>query len=69
MKKMLMYDKYENKYKMVVDIEELKKYIQEKVIELKNKKVEDMFITASQGKLDTIIVLDKILNDLEISEV
>lgn len=68
MKSFLMWDKYENRYRMVVDKEELKKYIQEKVIELKNKKVEDMFITASQGKLDTIIVLDNILNDLEVED-
>lgn len=39
MKKMIMWDKYENRYRIVVDKEELKKYIQEKVIELKNKKV------------------------------
>lgn len=68
MKSFLMWDKYENRYRMVVDKEELKKYIQEKVIELKNKKVEDMFITTSQGKLDTIIVLDNILNDLEVED-
>lgn len=68
MKKMLMYDKYENRYRTVVDIEELKNYIQEKVIELKDKKVKDMFISASQGKLDTIIVLDNILNDLEVED-
>ncbi len=68
MKKLIMWDKYENKYRMVVDKEELKKYIQEKVIELKDKKVEDMFISASQGKLDTIIVLDNILNDLEVED-
>lgn len=68
MKSFLMWDKYENRYRMVVDKEELKKYIQEKVKELKNKKVEDMFITASQGKLDTIIVLDNILNDLEVED-
>lgn len=68
MKSFLIWDKYENRYRMVVDKEELKKYIQEKVIELKDKKVEDMFISASQGKLDTIIVLDNILNDLEVED-
>ena len=68
MKSFLMWDKYENRYRMVVDKEELKNYIQEKVIELKNKKVEDMFISASQGKLDTIIVLDKIIEDLEVED-
>lgn len=68
MKKMLMYDKYEDKYRMVVDIEELKKYIQENIIELKNKKIGDMFITASQGKLDTIIALEKILDQFNQEE-
>ena len=68
MKKMLMYDKYEGKYRMVVDIEELKKYIQENIIELKNKKIGDMFITASQGKLDTIIALEKILDQFNKEE-
>lgn len=68
MKKMLIYDKYEDKYRMVVDIEELKKYIQEYVTEIKNQEVKDMFITASQGKLDTIIALEKILDQFNQEE-
>lgn len=65
MKTMIMYDKYENKYRNVVDVEELKEYIQDVTAKIKNEKAEDMFITASQGKLDTIIVLDKILEELK----
>ena len=68
MKTMIMYDKYENKYRNVVDVEELKEYIQDVTAKIKNEKAEDMFITASQGKLDTIIVLDNILNDLEVED-
>jgi hypothetical protein len=60
-----MWDKYDNCYRNVVDIEDLKKYIQDKTIEIKDKEVKDMFISASQSKLDTISVLDKILKDLE----
>ena len=68
MKTMIMCDKYENKYRNVVDVEELKEYIQDVTAKIKNEKAEDMFITASQGKLDTIIVLDNILNDLEVED-
>ncbi len=35
--------------------------IKEKVIEIKNKPVKDEFITASQGKLDTIIEMESLL--------
>ena len=35
--------------------------IKEKVIEIKNKPVKDEFITASQGKLDTIIEIESLL--------
>jgi hypothetical protein len=64
-----MWDKYDNCYRNVVDIEDLKKYIQDKTIEIKDKEVKDMFISASQSKLDTISALDKILEDLENCEV
>jgi len=35
----------------------------EKVIEIKNKPVKDNCITASQGKLDTIIAIEELLED------
>lgn len=63
---MIMWDKYENKYRNVVDVEELKEYIQDVTVKIKNEKVEDMFISSSRAKLDTIIVLDKILEKLEV---
>ena len=37
--------------------------IRDKIIEIKNKKVEDMFITSTQAKLDTIIVLESLLEE------
>ena len=65
-----MYKIYKITSSPVVDFaaEELKKYIQENIIELKNKKIGDMFITASQGKLDTIIALEKILDQFNKEE-
>lgn len=68
MKSFLIWDKYDETYREVMDVEELKKYIQENIIELKNKKIGDMFITASQGKLDTIIALEKILDQFNKEE-
>lgn len=35
----------------------------EKIIEIKNKPVKDDFITASQGKLDTIIAIEQLLEE------
>ena len=37
--------------------------IRELVAEIKNRKVEDDFITASTGKLNTIIELEKLLEE------
>ena len=68
MKKNLMYDKYDETYREVIDVKELKEYIQDLTIKIKNEKVKDEFITASRAKLDAIIVLDKILNDLEVED-
>ena len=68
MKSFLIWDKYDETYREVMDVKELKKYIQENIIELKNKKIGDMFITASQGKLDTIIALEKILDQFNKEE-
>lgn len=68
MKKNLMYDKYDETYREVIDVKELRKYIQDLTIKIKNEKVKDEFITASRAKLDAIIVLDKILNDLEVED-
>ena len=69
MKKILMYDKYDETYREVIDVKELKEYIQDLTIKIKNEKVKYEFITASRAKLDTVIILDNILNDLEVSEV
>lgn len=68
MNKMLIYDKYDETYREVIDVKELAKYIQDLIIKIKNEKVNDNFITISQGKLDKIIVLGKILNDLEVED-
>ena len=69
MNKMLIYDKYDETYREVIDVKELREYIQDLTIKIKNEKVKDEFITASRAKLDTVIILDNILNDLEVSEV
>ena len=68
MNKILIYDKYDETYREVIDVKELAKYIQDLIIKIKNEKVSDNFITISQGKLDKIIVLGKILNDLEVED-
>jgi hypothetical protein len=38
-----------------------KNKIKEKIEEVKKKEIEDMFITATQGKLNTIFVLEELL--------
>lgn len=45
-----------------------KQKITDKVIEIKHKKVKDMFITSSQGKLDTIIELESLLENEDIEK-
>jgi len=52
----------------IIDVKELREYIQDLTIKVKNEKVKDEFITTSRAKLDTIIVLDNILNDLEVED-
>ena len=68
MEKILMYDQYDETYREVIDVKELREYIQDLTIKVKNEKVKDEFITTSRAKLDTIIVLDNILNDLEVED-
>ena len=68
MKSFLIWDKYDETYREVMDVKELVKYIQDLIIKIKNQEVKDMFITASQGKLDTIIVLEKILDQFNQEE-
>ena len=68
MSKMLIYDKYDETYREVIDVKELVKYIQDLIIKIKNEKVSDNFITISQGKLDKIILLGKIIEDLEVED-
>lgn len=68
MNKILMYDKYDKIYREVIDIKELREYIQDLIVKVKNEKVENEFITASRAKLDIIIILDKIIEDLEVED-
>ena len=65
MKKMLIYDKYDETYREVIDVKELKEYIQDLTIKIKNEKVKDEFITASRAKLEIIIALDMILEKID----
>lgn len=65
MKKILMYDKYDETYREVIDVKELKNCIQELQFKIKNKEVENMFISASEEKLGIIIALDMILEEID----
>ena len=40
-----------------------KQKIRDKISEIKDRKITDMFITASEGKLNTIIELEKLLEE------
>lgn len=48
-------------YKQLLDDYIPKSKVIEKVIEIKNKPVKDEFITSTQGKLDTIIAIEELL--------
>lgn len=65
MNKILIYDKYDETYREVIDVKELKEYIQDLTIKIKNEKVKDEFITASRAKLGIIIALDMILEKID----
>lgn len=56
MNKMLMYDQYDETYREVIDVKELKKYILKKIEELKD------------GTYDAKIVLQSFLKDLEVED-
>lgn len=64
MNKILMYDQYDETYREVIDVKELKKYIRDLITRVKNEPVEGI-ITEENLKIGVICVLDKILNDLE----
>lgn len=56
MNKMLMYDKYDETYREVIDVKELKEYILKKIEEVKD------------GTYDAKIVLQLFLKDLEVED-
>ncbi len=56
MKKMLIWDKYDETYREVIDVKELREYILKKIEELKD------------GTYDAKIVLQSFLKDLEVED-
>jgi len=56
MKKILMYDKYDETYREVIDVKELREYILKKIEEVKD------------GTYDAKIILQSFLKDLEVED-
>lgn len=67
MKKILMYDKYNETYREVIDVKELKEYIQDLIIEVKNELVEGI-ITEEHLKGSIINILNKTIEKLEVED-
>ena len=56
MKKILIYDKYDETYREVIDVKELKEYLLKKIEEVKD------------GTYDAKIVLQSFIEDLEVED-
>jgi len=67
MKKILMYDKYDETYRKVIDVKELVKYIQDLIIKVKNEPVEGI-ITEEHLKGSIINILNKTIEKLEVED-
>lgn len=67
MKKILMYDKYDETYRKVIDVKELVKYIQDLIIKVKNEPVEGI-ITEEYLKGSIINILNKTIEKLEVED-
>ena len=67
MKKILMYDKYDETYREVIDVKELVKYIQDLIIKVKNESVEGI-ITEEHLKGNIINILNKTIEKLEVED-
>ena len=67
MEKMLMYDQYDETYREVIDVKELKEYIEDLIIKVKNEPVEGI-ITEEHLKGSIINILNKTIENLEVKD-
>lgn len=67
MNKILMYDQYDETYREVIDVKELKKYIENLIIKVKNEPVEGI-ITEEHLKASIINILNKTIEKLEVED-
>lgn len=67
MNKMLIYDKYDETYREVIDVKELKKYIEDLIIKVRNEPVEGI-ITEEHLKASLINILNKTIKKLEVED-
>lgn len=65
MKKILMYDKYDETYREVIDVKELREYIQTKIKELEQKRKE---VDGIYMYIREIRFLQTLLKDLEVED-
>lgn len=65
MNKMLMYDKYDETYREVIDVKELREYIQTKIKELEQKRKE---VDGIYMYIREIRFLQTLLKDLEVED-
>lgn len=68
MKKMIMWDKYDNCYRQVIDVNDLKEHLKEKIKGLKDKLHSGKFISQDYIEI-RIETLQSFLEDLENCEV
>lgn len=65
MKNYLMWDKYDNCYRQVIDVKELREYIQTKIKELEQKRKE---VDGIYTYIREIRLLQSFLKDLEVED-
>ena len=70
MKKILMYDKYDETYREVIDVKELKEYILKRIEEIENTGIDGAWINYTIREQDRakIQVLQSFLKDLEVED-
>lgn len=72
MKKILMYDKYDETYREVIDVKELREYILKRIEEIENTGIdiawEKINYTIREQDRTKIQVLQSFLKDLEVED-
>lgn len=72
MKKILMYDKYDETYREVIDVKELREYILKRIEEIENTGIdiawEQINYTIREQDRTKIQVLQSFLKDLEVED-